>query len=211
MTAILLILCFSSYSQAKIGNIRIPISKDYSISMYDGDNEKYSLIVDTNSPIKINVIYFLKTGKANVEYSPSSGDIKNIEDYINGLSDNKPFSWPMHYRKTYFGNLKRYIIDTITLNEFELNNIQFKRNIIFTDSKYCYNISVIFENAEQEIPKRMPEYIMQGDYGPNTKKWISNKLDSLYKAFENNQKITSYIDMLIEESNELLKKICLVT
>jgi len=193
-----------AFAQQKIGNLIIQVPSGYSFSWYDGDNEKYYDLNIGKYHKSINVVIFKINGKSEVEYNPKTTDVPNIKKYISGQTSVKPFAWPYHYRRIYLEKLNMHVIDCITLHEFELENIQFKRNIIFLDKDYCYNVTVIYEDAKDKIQNDLVEYFEIGDYDKNSLKWKDDMLITLYGKFKSYEALPKCLNELINMSDIII-------
>lgn len=207
---IFVMVCKSGiYATIKIAGIYIDVPEDYSVSQYDGDAEKYvSLRKSTSSNKKyVNVIFFRKNGKAEPEYSPKAHEVPLIEAYIGGNTAVRPFAWPFHYRRVFLPNVKQYIIECLTLSEFEIGNIQFTRTIVFTDTVYCYVITVSLPELAKILPKKMPGYFNKDSDGSEAFVWNSDKLEELRDKFRKHEPFAGYLKILEAETDGVIKTI----
>jgi len=190
-----------------VNKLTLEITSDYAIWLEDGNTENANRINEHN-PLKI---FSLTVFDKDNDYNPEGPNIfsaefcRRIEKYMNNEIE---MVLPEDaYRIITINNIKMF--DYITLCEYITDNTTFKRNLVFFDDIYCYNVYINYE-PESNMKKEMPEYFEEHNYqGINNNpfiilSWNYEMYKNLLENIKNFEPLPEYLSNLINDSDKIL-------
>jgi hypothetical protein len=193
------------------GNVSFVIPGDYAISYYDEMENLYVRLndIDTSKSLirsykSINILFFKKDHNYNWGFNATG--VPEFEDYLNGISEKKPFfhvATKAASRKKYFKNIN--VLEVLVLSMWDVGDVSFKNEIIFTDNEYFYRITVSFWGTHfiRNFMHELSNYFIFDEYIH----WNINKQNELCDQFTNFQQMPEYIESLLERTNNVFNSI----
>ncbi|GHU75510.1 hypothetical protein FACS189461_1910 [Spirochaetia bacterium] len=190
--------------------LKVPV--DNNIGYFDGEEYKYTQMVDNNGNNNFHIEWFnMEKHFDGADSNYTTERLPQILAYINGELDDGRSIFYYHVRRNKINGIK--LVERVQFSFHEVENISFLRQIVFTNDKYFFILTIWYDEIREKILNEMPEYFETYNnteiYGDAYQivRWNSEKLGELYGCFNEYKSFPKPIEELFSKSDAIFNSL----